>query len=128
MRGKNIRNVKVTGSIQTGTDGWFERIEINDQNVMGGEVAQVPEGEGIELGLDGDLGPGWDFGDKGCFAAWSSEGVKANDTFQGTGPDPAFTKLNMGRMPDHDIEIDVRLFGNTNRFAGWEWAAFPNPF
>ena len=130
MRG-DIRKVNVTGSIQTGTAGWFEMIEINGQDVRNGGTALVPEGDQIILKVDGNLGPGWDAGDKGCFAAWTSEGVKDNDTFQGTGPDylPGLEpKLSLGRMPARNVEIDLRLFGNTDRFEGWNWDAFPNPF
>lgn len=114
---------KATARI-AGISGWKDyitRLEINGKNARETLEAEVPVGDRIEIRLDGNLGAGWSsIHDQGCFTAqWGSE--RDFDQFKGKGPDPATKLDDLGVMPDHDITIAIKLWGNHDWDAPWSW-------
>ena len=107
-----------------GISGWKDyitKLEINGVDVRNTLEAEVPTGDRIEITVDGNLGSGWSrLHDQGCFTAeWGSE--RDVLPFKGLGPDLKKTMKDLGIMPDRDITITVKLWGNHDFDESWSW-------
>ena len=108
----------------TGISGWKDyitRLELNGVDVRNTLEAEIPVGDELKVTVDGNLGTEWSkLHDQGCFTAqWGSE--RDVSTFKGRGPDFAAKLDNLGVMPDYDITIAVKMWGNHDFNEPWTW-------
>jgi len=106
----------------SGASGYFKTVEVNGQNAKGGSVV-LPEGEVIILKVDAELPDDYGWTDQGVIAARASNGEYAHKPFDGKGPEWA-VELALGEMKAEGVDITLKLFGNKDSSARWDWNVF----
>jgi len=119
--------VRVSAIGNPGITGTITRFDVPDE---------IPVGDEIEIHVDGNLL------DYSRIGAWSGviaargNGQKDHDICGGAGteigwgdpwPNPLqpWVNLKLGIMPDHDVDIEVRLYGNKKFWTSFDWDVWP---